>query len=242
MSETHCLAGPYVLHALDEPEQATFEQHLRGCVTCAVEVAEFGETVARLAEDTWSAPPPELRGRVLAQTRLTRQLPPARPVRGRRALTRWWRHPALATAAACLLVAALAAGVTFTVQQQRLRDERASAQFQLAHVHAVLSAPDAQLRAADVAGGGRVTVVASAGRDSAVLMLAAPDPGAGRAYQFWLMNGGTPHSAGVLNGGQGTATCVISGLRAAEALAVSVEPVGGSPAPTLPIAAQVAIR
>ncbi|GHJ47208.1 hypothetical protein Cs7R123_45500 [Catellatospora sp. TT07R-123] len=238
MSDIHSLAGPYVLHALDEPERATFEQHLSGCATCATEVAELTETAARLADDTWSVPPPALREQVMTQVRLTRQLPPTRAVRRRRAPTRWWRHPALATVAACLLVAAIAAGVTYTVQEQRLRGERSAAQ-QLARVQAVLTAPDAQLRTTTVAGGGRVTMVAAPSQDSAVIMLAAPPPGAGRAYQLWLIQDGTPHSAGVLASGQGTATHLVSGLGAADALGLTVEPAGGSAAPTLPVLAQL---
>lgn len=241
MSEIHSLAGPYVLHALDEKEREAFDQHLNRCATCATEVAELTETAARLAADTWSAPPPALYDRVMTQARLTRQLPPIRTVRRRRAQTRWWRHPALLTAAACLLVATLAASITHTLQEQGLREERTAAQ-RLARVQAVLTAPDAQLRSAAVAGGGRVTMVAAPSQDSAVVMLAAPPPGPGRAYQLWLMQGGTPHSAGVLGSGQGTATHLVSRLGSADALGLTVEPADGSSVPTLPVLAQLTMR
>lgn len=246
VNEIHSLAGPYVLHALDEAERETFVQHLRGCETCAAEVAELSETVARLAEDTWSVPPPGMREQVLAAVRRTRQVPPARPVRDRRsAPARWWRHPAALATAACLLVAALVGGGVFAVQEQRLRQERAvaqAAQQELARTQAVLTAPDAMVRTADVAGGGKVTVVASPSRDAAVVLLATHSPGADRAYQFWLMEGATPHSAGVLAAGQSTATHLVDGVKAADMLGVTVEPAGGSTSPTLPIVAQVPMK
>ncbi|GAA1414096.1 anti-sigma factor domain-containing protein [Catellatospora coxensis] len=245
MSEIHSLAGPYVLHALDEAERETFIQHLRGCETCAAEVAELHETVARLADDAWSVPPPALRDNVLAAVRRTRQIPPARPVRARREPTRWWRHPAALTAAACLLVAALVGGATFAVQERRLREERAAtaaAQQELARTQAVLTAPDATVRTSGVAGGGKVTVVSSAGQDAAVILLATHSPGAQKAYQFWLMEGTTPHSAGVLAAGQGTATHLVSGVNAADAMGLTVEPAGGSASPTLPIIAEIPMK
>ncbi|MDI1460914.1 anti-sigma factor [Catellatospora sp. KI3] len=240
MSDIHTLAGPYVLHALDETERDTFEQHLSGCGTCATEVAELTETAARLAEDTWSVPPPGLRERVVAQARLTRQLPPTRHPRRRHAPTRWWRHPALATATACLLVAALAAGITYTVQERRVRADRAAAE-QLARVQAVLAAPDARLRTAAVGGGGQVTMVAAPSRGSAVVMLAAPSPGADRAYQLWLIRDGVPYPGAVLATGQGTATQLVDGLDSVDALGLTAEPAGGSAVPTLPVLAQLAM-
>ncbi|MEU7822583.1 anti-sigma factor [Catellatospora sp. NPDC049133] len=245
MSEIHSLAGPYVLHALDEAERETFIQHLRGCETCAAEVAELNETVARLADDAWSVPPPAMRDNVLAAVRRTRQIPPARPVRTRREPARWWRHPAALTAAACLLVAALVGGTTFAVQEQRLREERAVAQAarqELARTQAVLTAPDATVRTSNVAGGGKVTVVASAAQDAAVILLATHSPGEQKAYQFWLMEGTTPHSAGVLAAGQGTATHLVSGVNAADAMGLTVEPAGGSTSPTLPIIAEIPMK
>ncbi|MEV4416812.1 anti-sigma factor [Catellatospora sp. NPDC049609] len=244
-SEIHSLAGAYVLHALDESERETFAQHLRGCSACAAEVTELNETAARLAEDTWSVPPPGMRDQVLSAVRRTRQLPPARPVRERRgARARWWRHPAALTAAACLLVAALVGG-TYAVQEQRVRSEQAAAQAarqELARTQAVLTAPDATVRTADVQGGGKVTVVAAPSRNAAVVLLATHSPGAQKAYQFWLMDGATPRSVGVLAAGQSTATHLVDGVDAADALGVTVEPAGGSTTPTLPIVAQIPMK
>src|SRR5262249_19625458 len=44
------LAGPYALDAIDGDEQAAYEAHLDDCATCVLEVAEFHETAALLAQ------------------------------------------------------------------------------------------------------------------------------------------------------------------------------------------------
>ncbi|MEU8076068.1 anti-sigma factor [Catellatospora citrea] len=245
VEEIHSLAGAYVLHALEVPEHETFAQHLRGCSACTAEVTELNETAARLAEDTWAVPPPGMREHVLTAVGRTRQIRPARPVRHRRgAPTRWWRHPAALTTVACLLVAA-AVGGAYTMNVQRLRSEHAAAlaaQQELARMNAVLTASDATVRSTDVKGGGKATIVASPSRNAAVILLATHSPGALRAYQFWLIDGGTPRSVGVLAAGQGSATHLVDGVGAADALGVTVEPAGGSATPTLPIIAQIPMK
>lgn len=66
----------------------------------------------------------------------------------------------------------------------------------------------------------------------------APAP-AGKTYQAWFVTGDQPRSAGLLDvGSDGLA--VLKGLRpdgAADAVAVTLEPAGGSEGPTLPILA-----
>ena len=70
----------------------------------------------------------------------------------------------------------------------------AAAQQRAARIQAVLAAPDAALRAGDLTGGGRVTVVVSDTEDAGVVVLAdAPAPGPDRAYQLWMLDGVTPH-------------------------------------------------
>ena len=131
-----------------------------------------------------------------------------------------------------------AAATTYAVQEQRLDDQRtavAQAQQQADRIQAVLAAPDAALHASDLNGGGRVTVVVSDTQDAGVVVLAdAPAPGPDRAYQLWLVPTGstTPVSAGLLPAGQAQATELIQGVRGRAEFAVSLEPAGGSPAPS----------
>ena len=207
--DIHALVGAYALDAVDDLERAAFERHIAACEGCHAEVGELRETASRLADSTWSVPPPRLRTDVLA-----------------------------AAAAVVGVLGIGAAATTYAVQEQRLDDQRtavAQAQQQADRIQAVLAAPDAALHASDLNGGGRVTVVVSDTQDAGVVVLAdAPPPGPDRAYQLWLVPTGstTPVSAGLLPAGQAQATELIQGVRGRAMFAVSLEPAGGSPAPS----------
>ena len=233
--DIHALGGAYVLDAVDDLERAAFDRHLGECESCMIEVAEFRETASRLAEGAWSVPPPRMREQVLARAAATRQLPP--PDRRRSApnpVARWRR---LAAAAAVVgLLGAGAAVTTYAVQEQRIAAERAAvaaSQQRAARIQAVLAAPDAELRGGELTGGGRVTVVTSAAQDAGVVVLAdAPAPGSDRAYQLWVARDRRPESVGVLSAGVSEATQLIEGVRGRQVFEVSLEPAGGSPAPS----------
>jgi anti-sigma-K factor RskA len=233
--DVHALGGAYVLDAVDDLERAEFDRHLAECENCTVEVAEFRETASRLVEGAWSVPPPRMREQVLARAAATRQLPP--PDRRRSApnpVARWRR---LAAAAAVVgVLGAGAAVTTYAVQEQRIAAERAAVaagQQRAARIQAVLAAPDAALHGGELSGGGRVTVVVSDAEDAGVVVLAdAPAPGPNRAYQLWVLQGETPVSVGLLPAGRAEATELIEGVRGRAAFAVSLEPAGGSQAPS----------
>jgi anti-sigma-K factor RskA len=233
--DIHSLGGAYALDAVDDIERAAFDRHLAECGTCSFEVAEYRETVTRLAEGAWSVPPPRMRQQVLVRAAATRQLPPLTQRRiGSSPVARWRR---LAVAAAVIgVLGAGTAATTYAVQEQRIGVERAAtaaAQQQSARIQQVLAAPDAALRAGDLTGGGRVTVVVSDSVNAGVVVLAdAPPPGPTRAYQLWVLNDVTPTSVGLLAAGQSEATTLIEGVRGRDAFAVSLEPAGGSRTPS----------
>ena len=235
--DIHALGGAYVLDAVDDLERTAFDRHLAECESCTLEVAELRETVTRLAEGSWSVPPPRMREQVLARAAATPQLPPAGRRRGVVEPVARWRR--LTAAAAVVGVLGIGAAVTtYAVQEQRIADERAAvalAQQRADRIEAVLVAPDAALHAGDLSSGGRVSVVVSETEDAGVVVLAgAPAPGPDQAYQLWLVPDGsvTPVSAGVLPAGQADATQLIEGVRGRTAFAISLEPAGGSPAPS----------
>jgi anti-sigma-K factor RskA len=61
-------------------------------------------------------------------------------------------------------------------------------------------------------------------------------PASNGAYQVWLVHDEDAISAGVLPAGKNAGTMLISGLRGASAVAISLEPAGGSTHPTRRIA------
>ena len=233
--DIHALGGAYVLDAVDDLERAAFDRHLAECDTCAVEVAEYRETVTRLADGTWSVPPPRMREQVLARAAATPQIAPLGNARGGASPVTRWRRLAAAAAVVAVLGAGSAA-TTYVVQEQRIAGERAAvatAQERATRIQAVLAAPDAALRSGALTGGGRVTLVVSDTQDAGVVVLAdAPPPGPDRAYQLWVVDDVTPISVGLLPAGRTEATELIEGVRGRSAFAVSLEPAGGSPAPS----------
>ncbi|BBH67766.1 hypothetical protein ACTI_44510 [Actinoplanes sp. OR16] len=234
-ADIHSLTGAYALDAVDDLERAAVDRHLRECAPCRVEAAEFAQAAARLADGTWSVPPPRLRDNVLASVATTRQVPVQTPRRARRGFRSRW------VAAAAAVVAAVGTGTAvFTVQEQRVLEERTvaeAARVREAQVQEVLGAPDVVLRDQSLSSGGKVTVAYSRMRDSGVIMMAADAPPAnGQVFQLWTVRSGEPVSEGVLASGQTTVVTVVHGMASASVVGVSVEPPGGSAAPTVMVA------
>lgn len=102
-------------------------------------------------------------------------------------------------------------------------------------VTSLLAASDLEVARGPVAGSGVATVLASRAEDMAVIsMTGLPEPPTGSAYQLWLMGDHEPISAGTMEAGQvGPApSAQINGIRGSAQIGITVEPAGGSPAPT----------
>ncbi|KUN79924.1 anti-sigma factor [Streptomyces bungoensis] len=231
------MTGAYALHALPDDEHAAFERHLAGCEPCARETAELSAAVARLGLTATVTPPAALREQVLRRIPCVRQEPPGvgtavragRAGRRARPLSRW--------ALAACLAAAAALGGTTVWQHQRAEDalHRASGARQGAdEVAAVLAAPDARARTAALGGGATGTVVVSRGRDEAVFAATGmARPAAGKVYQLWFDHDGTMRPAGLMDPARtDQAVLLRGGVDGASGVGVTVEPAGGSSAPT----------
>lgn len=243
--DVHALSGAYALDALTPDEAAAFEQHLESCEPCRTEVRSLREATGALADVVSETPPERLRGSVLAAIGEVRPLPPvgeptpaptvrsdpdgaevvALPDRARRRAPRW-----LVAAAAAL--ALLAGAATFRAVQ--LDRELQSVVAAGDDVTRVLTAPDATTGAARSSTGGRAAVVASSSLGEAVLVTdGLPPAPAGSTYQIWYLHGtGTPTSAGFVPAGERSAVALQGDLTGATGIGVTVEPAGGSAAPT----------
>ena len=100
----------------------------------------------------------------------------------------------------------------------------------------MLTAPDAQTTPGVVTTGGRASVVASPSLGRSVVVTdgiaAAPS---GSVYQVWLLapSGGATSAGFLPANADGTSATVLAGsLDQAAAVGISLEPVGGSAAPT----------
>ncbi len=249
-AEVHALTGAYVLDAVSDEERAAFEAHLDECGLCSDEAATLRETAARLGGAEAMAPPPGMREAVLTAAARTRQVPPLLPTQqgpasatvtdlaARRARRARRTSVVLGLAAAVLAVVTVALGA----QNAALRSDRAQLKAagapagDLAAVSRVLMAPDARTIAGRTSGDGHGAVVYSTTMDSAVFVGEdLPMPPSGRTYQLWLLSpSGTATSAGVFRPDErGYVVTPVKGSLVGHALVgLTVEPAGGSPAPT----------
>lgn len=221
----HSLAAPYALDALDDIERRRFEDHLAsGCASCNEEVVGFLEVATALATEELVLPGEGLRDAVLAASHEVRQVGPR--VAPRR-LAAALRRVAVPAAAALALVAG-GLGAVVVSQQQRIDDLR-----QDAVVASLLEQPDVVVSTAE-AEQGVVRVVSSTLSGQAVVIAAGfqplPDD---LTYQLWLVEEASV-SAGLLEvSAAGSGEQVLAGgIGTAVALGISVEPAGGSEAPT----------
>lgn len=224
--EIHSLTGAYALDALTARERAEFDEHLRRCDACAVEIAELSETAGRLALAAAVRPPPDLKHRIGSRIRHERQLPPlvasTEPVRR----NRWHWAPMLAVAAS--VVAATAMGARAMSLHTELDQTRQAAQARVQAISAVLTAPDVRLSM-----GHGATAALSRELDSIIVLARdMPAPPRDHVYQAWLIGPGGPRSAGLLQVGPDAAPVLTGGTAGATQLGITVEPMGGSPRPT----------
>ncbi|MDF3301323.1 anti-sigma factor [Streptomyces tropicalis] len=236
-ADLHTLTGAYALHSLPDDERVAFERHLADCEACTREVEEFAATAARLGLAVTAPARPAMKDEVLRRIGGVRQDAPhtSPAVRSARAALRARRLSGWALAACVAAAAAL--GGTAVWQHQRAEDARAAARQETQRadeVAAVLAAPDARSRTARLAGGAGGTVVVSRSRDRAVFVasdMAAPPPG--KVYQLWFAEGGAMRSAGLMDPQRASQTVVMQGpVDGASAMGITVEPRGGSRAPT----------
>lgn len=222
MSDIHALSGAYAVDALSDIERAEFDRHLAQCPQCRDEVEGLREAAAHLAESSAATPPPALRARILDEARTVRPLPPMLQPHRRRAR----RIPAIAAAAA--VVVGLGTGLTTAVWKPWQPET-----VQLTMADRIRQASDAQTWSQRLPGGGTAIVTRSREVGAAVWESRGLEPvPAGRVYELWLQ---APDEslvpAGLMSSGDGE---VILRGDAGDAIGagLTVEPSGGSPAPT----------
>lgn len=259
-NDLHDLAPLYAVDALEPDERAGFEQHLSQCLRCQGELEDYAEVGAQLASGAATEPPPELRASVLSTISGTHPLPAPAPEdesadsstpqaaagqsraqvvslderrsrRGRRLL---------AGAAAAAVVAGVALGGWNLGARWEQREQEQLAAQQEDRETRLLSAPDVTTHRIDV-DGRAATLVVSRDQDAALFVAAdLPDPGEGREYQLWLLEGETPLPDVHFAGGE-TRIWLSGDLAQAGGVAMTVEPAGGSTTPTLPLLASTGI-
>ena len=229
----------YALDALDAAERAAVEAHLLACESCRAELLVLQRVADGIGlEAPPVTPPPSLKTRVLGSipARATdsldawRQLPRAAPppAAPRR---RSWLLPLAAAAAVALAVWALQYANSVRQENERLQQ-----------VQRVMAAPDVlrvELKAQTQVDDAHARAFWSRGAGLVFLAERLPALPAGRVYQLWTITGTAASSAGLIapraDGSALLTLPVPPGAPRPDAFGVTIEPAGGSAAPTLPI-------
>ena len=212
--------GAYALGALPALEAQVFERHLMACELCQDELRRLTEAVEALPRSVPPhEPPASLRASLMEQVRAEAAPPPA-PARERWRFSLPRLRPAMAWAAAAVLIAAVCAG--YGVSQLGGDDDggrtlQAQVDMQrLPQGSATLSVPE------DDASG------------SVLRVEGLPDPGDERVYQVWVERDGEVEPASIfdVDGSGAGAAAVPEPLDDVTAVMVTREPRGGSDQPT----------
>jgi len=224
-SDIHALSGAYAVDALDDVERADFERHLATCESCRAEVDSLREAAGLIAETATAPPPAPLRDRVLADIGTVRPLAP--PTEPRRLAARRRRLTALVAAAAAVVLIAVGGVVWHPWTDDPPQD-------QVTLADQVVSAPDVERVRTELDDGTVITAYRSASLGRAAIT--APDlspPPDGRVYELWLQDAaGDMRPAGLMDSAPPSVHLLQGRAATAQGLGITVEPAGGSPAPT----------
>jgi len=219
----------YALGGLSPPEREDLEAHLLTCLDCALEVRQFSELTAALAYAAPpSAPPLDLRGRVIDAVGRGPRAPDvaraATPVARARLAPSW-------LLAAASLIVAVALGAYFVGLRRAASEVKT--------VVVVLGASDlvrVDLAGQPVAPQAAARAFWSQSRGLVFTASNLPPLPSGRTYQLWIVTGDRPIGAGLVKpAADGIVHAVFaapSNPSKAVAIAVTIEPDGGMPAPT----------
>ncbi len=225
------LAAAYALDALEPDERRRFEAAYPDDHVARTEVAEFRDVASELAASAAEDPPATLKADVMARIATTEQLPPRRgelvdlDTARRRRTTAVPRTPLLLAAAAALLVIVGLSGVLISAVDDRNRAEE---------IAAAIADPDAVVvdLAATGEASGDIRVIWRPGSDTPLVVSnGLDDPGPDRVHQLWALGADGPVPAGLFPT-DGTTDGRLDIDVDATGWAVTVEPAGGSPAPT----------
>jgi anti-sigma-K factor RskA len=233
------LAGLYVLDALTPDERAEVDAHLASCAEAHDEFAAVGGVVpalASLAEPMGA--PASLKNKVMADYRAGAGAAvwtpaPAAAARapGRASWVGW------AAAAMAVLLIAVVAGWGYVAQSRADREAHRSQM--IAQAIDLMAQPDSKV--ALLSGTGSSIGAASVHGFAALspsgsgylVMVGLSSAPAGQTIQAWTISNGSATSAGLMSvDADGYALITLPGAATADAIALTIEPAGGSDQPT----------
>jgi anti-sigma-K factor RskA len=231
--EIPSLFGAYALHALPEQDMAAVEAYLAAHPEAEAEVAMLTDAAAMLPYSVDAATPdPRVRLRLMAQiyqealAETKQDAPAPTPIRQPPRGLIW------PIAAAILLLFTVGFGGWAASLRHDLNGKDATVAAQQTTVASAFSTSPVQSTTPGTAMHGEVTKL---GGSQAVLTVADMPPlASGKVYEVWFITGNTPTGAGLFAPNpDGSWSGLLHGnVTAAQGIAISIEPLGGSIAPT----------
>ena len=223
------LKDAYVLGALPKEERREFEEYLASHPERQAEIGELGAVASLLAlSPQEQEPPPDLRRRIM-------DVVAAEAVRPR-AIRRSWlarigellsaRNLALG-AATMLVIGLFSWNMVLQGEMQDLQGRVQSLQDQPQEPRTV------ELGGTGAEQGAQAELVALGGDRVVLVAEDMPPVPEGKTYQIWVIEDDVPQPSGLFEPGEGSVAAVVEHpIDEADAVAVTVEPEGGSPKPT----------
>lgn len=226
------LAAAYALGALTSEDRLWFEAYLAEHPELNAEVDELGSVADLLAlAPADQEPPPGLRRSVLEGVGAPPEVARGAPARRLRRVdsTRRLLRPATLAAAAALVAVLGLLFWNLTLQDQNgdLRARNGDLQGEVAERRAV------DLEGSGLASGTDGEVLLTDEGQAVLVAKGLPPAPEGEVYEAWLVRDGVPEPAGLFEPRNGAAAAAVEGsLEGVQAVAVTLEPEGGSPMPT----------
>ena len=231
------LAAAYALGALTDEERREFEAYLAEHPELQAEVEELGETARLLAlAPQEHEPSPNLRRNLLERVGAAPDTPLMDRPRRQAGLGTLLGPGGLAAAAA--VVAVLVGLFAWNLSLQNSNEALRADVQELRDESEALQAEVEDRRTYELQGSGTASEargqLAMIGDDRAVLVAEnLPPAPEGQVYEAWVLRDGVPEPAGLFEPRDGSAAAPVEApMEGADAVAVTLEPDGGSPMPT----------
>lgn len=230
-NQRHLDTGARALNALPPDEADAFDAHLADCKPCDDELTGFLETLAVLGAAAAEEPPVELHENVMREIAVTAQLPPLGPHSTAGTVTpirRWYQRPAGLLMAAAVAAVLIGGGIVGGMLATGNDTDPLVAMEQCVH-----SAPDTKVMQPSVGSGGQVMMAMSC--EAAIVDIGSlPAVPTDKGYQLWVMAGSDARSVGMVQeGADHLKSTFVTPLHKGDTdVGISIEPTGGSAAPT----------
>lgn len=228
------------LSALDAAEAQALNEHLENCAECRKELEEWQATASTLSLTADPVEPsPAVRERILSEVRKDLSSPQVLPFRST-PRNIWSSFGSLGAMAAVVVLTALIVGLVVLWRQNLSMQNELAQSREFVELVTTPGARVSELKGVDLGAGATASLAYDQNGHAMLMASKLPDPPQGKAYQLWFIVGNNPPMPGKTFSPDNTGKGTLKEQMPREALgaaifAITMEPEGGSSAPTSPI-------